>query len=705
MGLQTATNPETGARVALIGGEWKPIEQSATNPQGLKAYKIGGAWMTDEPAASAPESEIPAPREQSFGRQIAGVVVPTVTSLGGGAVGMLGGPVGGALGAGGGYAAGEAALRNWDISQGNAPAQTPIEGVSQGLSDIALGTSLEAGGAAAAPYLVKGAGWLYDKLAGQIGVQKAAKIVKEAFGTGLPAAKQLTKNAPEGLTAAQSIAPVNAPTVQALLENVSGRTPFAAANKLSTQEAQEAVRLNKLADLAGGASQTAAKTSQIEAKKSLNKLLTPVRETELEAANIAGKTKPILEAEAQRLRDAAANKVEDVRRFTAAGERNLPQEPVVGLIPPPARATPAGTRLLEKGQLKSIELGRPVSTGRYTYEGELAKKAEQVADQAANASLNFGQAAQFKQAAADSLAAHGLKPLESKSISNQIENVLSRPEFAGSRDTRLALNRVNKDIQEWTNSGGVIDAFALDSIRKNSINSVVQALLPNAEAKAQKALAAKLTGEVRPLIVDAIEKAGGTGYGQYLKDYTKGMQVIGQQKLGGKALDLYKANPEAFVKLVEGNSPKEVEKIFGPGSYDLAQEMSAEAMKKLRGVAGEVTRDINVATQAKAGTQAYKELLDANTGKFKFPAFFSAKTTAANAVISQLEDKLGKKVMGILTDASKSGKSLDALLNTMPATERVKILRALSTTQAAPGTAAATINALSPNTNQNNLSQ
>jgi hypothetical protein len=40
MTLQTATNPDTGERVALVEGEWKPITQSATNAEGVKAYLL-----------------------------------------------------------------------------------------------------------------------------------------------------------------------------------------------------------------------------------------------------------------------------------------------------------------------------------------------------------------------------------------------------------------------------------------------------------------------------------------------------------------------------------------------------------------------------------------------------------------------------------------------------------------------------------------
>ena len=66
MPIQTATNPETGERLALIGGQWQPFTQSATNKEGAKAYLIGDKWTTGDetPAEAASPSEgIPQARQ------------------------------------------------------------------------------------------------------------------------------------------------------------------------------------------------------------------------------------------------------------------------------------------------------------------------------------------------------------------------------------------------------------------------------------------------------------------------------------------------------------------------------------------------------------------------------------------------------------------------------------------------------------------
>jgi hypothetical protein len=49
MAIQTATNPETGERIALVGDQWQPVAQSATNDKGVKAFLVNDKWLVDEP--------------------------------------------------------------------------------------------------------------------------------------------------------------------------------------------------------------------------------------------------------------------------------------------------------------------------------------------------------------------------------------------------------------------------------------------------------------------------------------------------------------------------------------------------------------------------------------------------------------------------------------------------------------------------------
>ena len=301
-----------------------------------------------------------------------------------------------------------------------------------------------------------------------------------------------------------------------------------------------------------------------------------------------------------------------------------------------------------------------------------------------------------------------MKPLKGDAIVASIERTLADPKLApGNRDLQRALGRVAADIKQWTNLGGVIDAWALDTIRKNSVNAVARQLHPN-DPKAQKELAAKVLESVRPSIVKAIEDAGGTGYGAYLDAYATGLNAVSEKKMSAKALEMYQSDPKAFVKLVEGNSPKEIEKIFGAGSYDIAKQMSADAMQVFKGVAGEVKRDITVGVQAAAGRDALRELLEANKSRFRFPNFaFNRATTAANVTLDTLSEKLGKNVMDKLTEAAKSGQNMAKLIDTLPAVERNKVLRLFNNPQEwmvipKEGRGAATVNMLAPD-NQNNL--
>jgi hypothetical protein len=501
----------------------------------------------------------------------------------------------------------------------------------------------------AAKYIAVGAGKFIDAATGNLVNVEAGKIARQAAGDSINQIRAANGAAPLDINAAQAAYGIDNDVYQAFLGFVSGKDKSSYYRVLKDKQKTE--QLNQLARLAGGPSLTENLTSVGEFKNALNNLMTPIRETELAAANIAGTLGPKLQGEANVLGQAATNKVEDVRRFVAAGDR---------------AANLATQRVVEKGL--------PTSTARYTYIGELADKADEVATKAAEGSLVFGEAARFKQAATDSLAAYGLKPLTATSVTSRINGILRNPEFAGNDVIEGAVKSFGDDVAKWTNSDGVIDAFALDSLRKNSVNAAVEKLRPGLDQTAKKNLAAGVIAQLKTPIINAVEEAGGTAYGQYLRDYAANAQLIDRRKLAGKALAMFKTSPDEFIKLVQGDNPDAVAKVFGPGSFNIFKEMGVD-IKPMQQIADELTRDLKIAEQAKAGAKALG-FEDESLAK-KIPGFVGYKTAIVKQVIRTLENKVSDKTIEVLANAAKSGKSMNEILNTLPADDRIKVLKAL----------------------------
>lgn len=531
----------------------------------------------------------------------------------------------------------------------------------------------------AAKYIAIAGGKFIDAATGKLANVEAGNIARQAAGDSINQIRAANGAAPLDINAAQAAYGIDNDVYQAFLGFVSGKDKSSYYRVL--KDKQKAEQLNQLARLAGGPSLTENLTSVSEFKNALNTLMTPIRETDLTAANLAGTLGSKLQGEANVLGQAATDKVQDVRRFVAAGDRaaNLATQRVV-------------------------EQGLPTSTARYTYIGELADKADEVASKAAEGSLLFGEAARFKQAAADSLAAYGLKPLTANSILGRINGILRNPEFAGNDVIEGAVKGFGDDVVKWTNNNGVVDAFALDSLRKNSVNAAIEKLRPGLDQTAKKNLAAKVMADLKTPIINAIEEAGGTGYGQYLRDYAANAQLIDRRKLAGKALSMFESSPDEFIKLVRGNNPDAVEKVFGPGSFNIFKEMGAD-IKPMQQIADELTRDIKIAEQAKAGAKALG-FEDESLAK-KIPGFVGYKTAILKQVIRTLENKVSSKTIDVLANAAKSGKSMNEILDTLPADERFKVLKALKNISNVAQSGAASLittpptNALAPQQQQN----
>lgn len=654
---------------------------AAGNVEDAKAFADAIRQMQAVPSSAG----IPGPRvaEPSFYQRAREMVTPTVEALGavgGGALGSMGGPLGTVAGAGLGYAGAKELLKFADTMAGQGgPKETLPQAATRQAQTALEGATMEAGGRVIAPLIGKAAGAIADMR--QIPAQKAATIARNALGPDMPEVMNALKAAQgQNVTAGQATANINSPTWQALVDRALQRDPrFLEALKTS----QGDVSVNALSKLAGGATATEMRAGTEANKLNITKVLEPVKESALKRANL-GQATAQYATDAERLAAEAAQKVQDVRRFEAAKPR--------------AEAI-ARAALIEKGQ--------PVGAAKYTYVGgDLPKLAEQASAEAAAGSLKTGAESRFAQLASDALQSSGIKPLETQSLVSSLSSITKDPKLAGNDIVDGAVKNVIKDINQWTKNG-IIDADALDAVRKNSVNAAIEQLRPGVDASTQKNLAASVLTKIRPAIVDAIENAGGTGYREYLGNYSKAMQGIAEKKLGGEALKIYKTNPDSFVKLVQNESPDVVEKILGPGKYDIAKELSDNTVATLQEQAAKVIRDTKVAEQSAAGQTALKEVLLDQISKFRIPSYLSAVAATTNKALSILENKIGRNTMSALTEAMKTPGGAVKVLETLRGTERNRVIKLLSNpAQWKPGAATAVTNALAPKSeNQNALAQ
>lgn len=308
------------------------------------------------------------------------------------------------------------------------------------------------------------------------------------------------------------------------------------------------------------------------------------------------------------------------------------------------------------------------------------------------------------------LASTGLKPIDTSAIVGNIAAKLSNPKIGPSDISSGVLSKVASKVEDWTaKGGGVIDADALYTIRKNAVNEEIGRLYPSADAKAQSKYAAKILAEINPVIDDAIESAGGTGWKAYLEAYALGRHAVDQQKLSGVALKMFDTNPKKFIELVQGGNPKAVEKVFGPNSYDVVKEMG-DKIAPLQSVAKQASRDIAVAEQAKAGIGGLNQIVTSDQSTLRRAANIIGRGgRAAELTLEELEGKVNKKVIASFREGMKTGKSALEMLSKLPADERSQILSALKNTRAwtsgavrAPALMYSQPNTLAPE-NRNNL--
>lgn len=493
--------------------------------------------------------------------------------------------------------------------------------------------------------LTKIGGGLYDLATGQLPKVQAGKLAREMAGEQINAIRAANGAAPLDITAAQATYNIDNDVWQAFNDVVQGKDKKAVFSTLKTKQAQD--QFDILANLAGGANQAEARGSREATNKLLNQVTTPMREQNLLAANVGGQVGIPLQAEANAARQAAAANVDEVRRLEALKGRAINPQP---------------------GNLMN---DYPLSN--------MPEKADQLANQAAAESLAQGEAARIAESKIADLKANGLNPLDISGVTGKLRGLATAPGTRADPVQVRVLSSIEQQIKDLAaRNGGVIDANDLYQIRKTGINDAIEKQLTSEglDPKTQSKRIADMLGQVRPLVDDAIEAAGGKGWRDYLSTHAAGMRQIEQKELAARAMDLYKSSPKQFIDLIKGNDIKAIEEIFGPGNYDVAKAMG-DQMVKLQKVAGEVERDvIDIPKRIAAGRRALEITEPSVSGKI--PGFVGYKTALAKKFVQIAEGKVNQKTMDALIKGAENGKNMNDLLNTLPAEERVKVLKVLS---------------------------
>lgn len=517
--------------------------------------------------------------------------------------------------------------------------------------------------------LARGAGFVNDAIRHRLPAIKAGAITREVAGDRIGAIRAALTAAPADITAAQAAAGVQKDAWQAL-GAMAGKTDEMSA-LLKRQAADDLAELQRLAE---GGNMTEARAAYEQSIARLNRLTEDMRSVELQAANQAAQTMNRL-APLQAQREAAAvNALRGGMPPPAAAEPSaalrrgaVPGEPMVGQ----AAVSPA----TEAAQQRALQAaGKP----GWLSSGQRAQEWQETADMFANIAQQRRAEASFFERQIGSLESHGLRPLSAQPLLTALDAKIASPGLRASSNTVNILQAVKDDIATLTaKGGGTIDAYDLYTLRKEGINERIRQIMGQTDPKVSAKVTRKVLEEVRPLIDDAIEKAGGTGWRDYLKTYSQSMQAIDQKAMAAEAMRLFKDSPQEYVRLVRGNNFDAVEAIFGPGSFDIFKEMSSK-MPTLSKIASHVERDVEMGRAATAGAERLGEIVDKHTSKFKLAWHaLSAKTAIANRGLEAIEKRINAKTMEKLREGMMSGQSALEMLNTLPTVERNQVLRAL----------------------------
>ena len=623
--------------------------------------QIPGAQPQQVQAAATAGRELLQPKPE-IGRQAVELARPTVEALGaagGAALGTPLGPAGIVGGAGLGYGISKGALDMLEQLMGyRAAPSSARESLLGGAKDVLTGMTFEAGGRAAAPLITAGLEKFGRAATRALDVRgrQATTIARAAAGDEIDAIRAALRNAAPDETPAQATAEIPRKVWQSL--NELGTSTDKADQILKTQTDE---LLGDLSRLARGGNETEIRNALDASRQMLNAVTSPMRQTELKAANQAAETIAKLAPRAEQKQASLVSALQETGRMqTEAAQRGVAAREQFARIP-------------EEGGIPSVSARQAGRT-----QEAMARQFQGTADDFAAVRTQRREELDFINRQMGSLEQYGLRPLNIDNMLGSIEKSMTTPGRRVSATQTQVLGKVKDQLERAAAmNNGVIDARDLYTIRKEGVNEIIDSLMTGRDPRVSKKVAADVLGIVRPAIDDAIEAAGGTGWRNYLKTFEQGAKDLEKRQMAADALRLFKDSPDQYVKLVRGENTAAVESVFGTGNFDIFKEMAKE-MPTLNKVASYVERQGVIANKAKGGREDLLKLIDQNSWRRRLPNWFNPTITTINLALRDVEKRINDDTLKLIREATLSNKSMLELLEGLPPSERGKLMRLIT---------------------------
>jgi len=445
------------------------------------------------------------------------------------------------------------------------------------------------------------------------------------------------------LTAAQSLAetPEGARLIreQQRVEAIDPAT-FKAI-ELQNQQARQQELTNVFGSEADLAAAQAARTAETA----------PLREGALRQADVYGNVAPQLEA------DIAA------REAAAAANQNMM-----------GRAWGE-----ELSAVTRFKRGRP---GFLSRDAVAAMEFKKAARELGDAVEQRKAEAAFKKMQLKSVRDEGFYPLESASITNRVDKLLTTPGTQSNSLLRSSLTSLKDKLIAYTDPDtGIIKSDDLYNLRKE-VTDDIKTFLTNSGNASFGASATKAETTVKRMLDDAIEKASGTGmWKEYLKKFAEHSQKIDRMKvgqalkdkLGDKSLgDAEKAG--SFVTAIN-NAVQTIKRETGVTRYNTMEEfLTPDQINAVNRVRADLNR-AQKATDLAKGVQQSEEV--SFEGIKKMPALINAALSFTRSVLASLargsQAEFNTKIAQLMADPQK----LSLFIKSLPPKQMDKFAEAL----------------------------